>query len=109
MSVQVVVAEPAATIAGSVTSQGKPVPGVPVFLWPVKDETQRQLGGAREILSNTDGTFRFDGLPAGDYRLLATMDVSEVDEEVLILANAPAIHVEVSETAAAQVELWVAP
>ncbi len=64
MSVQVVVAEPAAAISGSVVSQGKPVPGVPVFLWPVKDETQRQLGGTRQILSNTDGTFRFDGLPA---------------------------------------------
>jgi hypothetical protein len=109
MSVQVVVAEPAATISGSVVSQGKAVPGVPVFLWPVKDETQRQVGGTRQILSNTDGTFRFDALPAGDYRLLATQDVSEVDEEILILANAPTIRAEASETAAAELGLWIAP
>lgn len=109
MVVRVVVAEPTGAIAGSVTKDGAATPGAPVFLWPVRDETRRQLGGNRRILSNTDGTFRFDGLPPGDYRLLASFDVSEIDEEALVLTNAPAIHADVSQTAAADLVLWMAP
>jgi hypothetical protein len=106
MSVRVVIAEPAGTIAGSVVKEGNPVPGAPVFLWPVTDEVRRQVGGARQILSNTDGKFRFEWLPPGDYRLLATFDVREVDTEILDQAKAVGIHVAASETPVVELALW---
>ncbi len=109
MSVRVVVAQPAAAIAGSVAKDGNPVPGAPVFLWPVADEVRRQLGGARQIFSNTDGKFRFEGLPPGDYRLLTSFDVREVDAEIVDLANAVKIRAEASESAAVELPLWLAP
>ena len=109
MVVPVVVAEPAGVIAGSVVREGNAVPGAPVFLWPVQDDTQRQLGGTRQILSDTGGKFRFDGLPPGDYRLVASFDVSGIDEEVLLQTNAPTVHAAVSETATKDLGLWIAP
>ena len=109
MTVQVVVAEPAGAIAGGVANAGNPVPGAPVFLWPVKDETRRQLGGPRQLLSNTDGKFRFDGLPPGDYRLLASFDFREVDEELVNLANAVQVRVEAPGPTAADLTVYVAP
>jgi Carboxypeptidase regulatory-like domain len=109
MSVRVVIAEPVGAIAGSVVTEGNPVPGAPVFLWPVADEVRRQLGGTRQILSNTDGRFRFEGLPPGDYRLLASFDVREADAEVMEQANAAKTRAEASESAAVELPLWLAP
>ena len=109
VSVRVVVAEPAGTVGGSVVQDGSPVAGVPVFLWPVLDEVRRKLGGTRQILSNTGGKFRFEGLPPGDYRLLASFDIREADAGILEQANAAKIRVEVSESAAVDLPLWVAP
>lgn len=109
MSLRVLIAEPVAAIAGSVVSEGNPVPGAPVFLWPVADEARRQLGGARQILSNTDGTFRFDGLPPGDYRLLASFDLREANAEIMDQANAPKTRAEASESASVELPLWLAP
>jgi Carboxypeptidase regulatory-like domain len=109
MSVRVVIAEPVGAIAGGVAQGGNPVPGVPVFLWPAADEVRRQLGGTRQILSNTDGKFRFEGLPPGDYRLLASFDIQEADAEIVELANAVKIHAAASESAAVELPLWMAP
>jgi hypothetical protein len=104
-----VIAEPAGTITGGVVQEGNPAPGAPVFLWAVTDEVRRQLGGTRQILTNTDGRFRFEGLPPGDYRLLASFDVREADAEVLDQANAVKIHAEASAVAAVELPLWLAP
>lgn len=108
-SLRVVVAEPAGAIAGSVVTEGAPVPGAPVFLWAVTNEVRRQLGGTRQMLSNTDGKFRFEGLPPGDYRLLASFDVREADAEVVDQANAARIHAEASGLAVVELPLWLAP
>jgi hypothetical protein len=61
------------------------------------------------MLSDTDGGYRFDSLPPGDYLLLATTDVSEVDEQIMAEARAFPVHVEASQTASADVPVWIAP
>jgi hypothetical protein len=109
MSVRVVIAEPAGIITGTVVKEGAPVPGVPVFLWPVAAEVRRQLGGTKQLLSSTDGKFRFEALPLGDYRLLASFDVREVDAQLLDQANAVTIRAAASASEPLELPLWLEP
>jgi hypothetical protein len=103
------VSDQAAEIQGTAKEDGKTVAGVPVFLWPMDASTRRSLGGFRQVLSDTEGRFRFDGLPPGNYRLLASFDVSEVDEDVLEEARATTLEAKPSQTTAVDLLLWNAP
>jgi hypothetical protein len=87
----------------------KPVPGAPVFLWPVADSTRRSLSGPLQALSDTEGRFRFDSLPPGDYRLLASFDVNEIDEELIEMSRAAIVHADASQTANIELPVWIAP
>ncbi|HEV8148420.1 MAG TPA: carboxypeptidase-like regulatory domain-containing protein [Bryobacteraceae bacterium] len=104
------VSEQAAHIAGTVVTRDKnPVAGAPVFLWPVTPEARRSLGGVKQTLSDTSGGYRFDSLPPGDYRLLATFDATFIDEELIEAAQAMAIRVELGKTLMIELPLWIAP
>jgi len=109
MRVQIIVSDKVGQIAGKVTSDGGNAPGVPVFLWPVAEAARRSLKGYVQVLSDTDGEYRFDSLPPGDYLLLATSDVSEVDDQILDEARALSVHVEAAQTANLSLPVWVAP
>jgi hypothetical protein len=108
-TIRITVSDKAGQITGSVMTGDKPTPGVPVFLWPVAESARRSLSGTLQALSNTEGRFRFDGLPPGDYRLLASFDVNEIDEELIELSRAPVTHVEASQTATIELPVWIAP
>lgn len=71
------------TLEGRIVEKKQPRPGVPVFLWPVKPETRRQLGGIPQTISDAEGRFRFEGLPDAEYKVVATADYQEIDEEVI--------------------------
>jgi hypothetical protein len=70
---------------------------------------RRSLGGAPEGLSDTEGRFRFDSLPPGDYRILASFDVNEVDEDLMELSRAAVVHAAASQTATIDLPVWIAP
>lgn len=106
--IRITVSDRSGAIAGTVNSNGQKVPGAPVFLYPVA-ETARKSVGVKQVLSNTDGGFQFTGLPPGDYRVLATFDLNEVEEEALDEARAVTIHVDASQTASLDLQLWLAP
>jgi len=97
--IRIAVSDQAGQIQGRVMAEGKPVPGVPVFLWPVAESSRRSLGGAKEMLSDTGGQFQFDSLPPGDYRVLSSFDLTEIDEEAVELSRAPVVHAGASQTA----------
>lgn len=105
----VVVSSRTGQLAGRVLSDGQPLAGAPVFLWPLAEQARRSLGGAVETLSSGDGSYFFDSLPPGDYRILASFDVYEVDQELLDQSQAPVVHVDASQTANIDLILWVAP
>jgi hypothetical protein len=105
----VTVGDKAAQIAGSVTRDAKGVPGAPVFLWPVAESGRRSLKGYRMVLADTDGKYQFDGLPPGDYRMLATFDFTEVDEGSMDEGLAVTVRAEASRKTGADLVLWVAP
>jgi len=56
-----------------------------------------------------NGRLQFGSLPPGDYRMMATFDLSEVDEESMEVARAVTVHVEPSQTATVALTPWVAP
>lgn len=105
----VTVSDQAVQMQGKVTSDGNAVPGAPVFLWPVAENTRRSLHGYREITADTAGNFSFDGLPPGDYRLLATFDALTIDEEKLDEARAATVHIDSATKPDANLILWIAP
>ena len=107
--IKVVVSDKAGHLGGSVRSDGKAVPGIPVFLWPVAEQARRSLRGKLQTLSDVNGQYRFDGLPPGDYRVLATFDLSDADEESMDIARAPVVHVDASQSTNSDLAPWAAP
>ena len=106
----ITVSDQAGELAGRVMAKSKPVPGAPVFLWPVAVSARRSLPSpVLQRLSDTEGRFHFDGLPPGDYRLLATFDVREIDAELIELSRAVSAHVEAFQTTSIEVPVWIAP
>jgi hypothetical protein len=107
--IRIVISDRAGQIGGTVRHEGKAAPGVPVFLWPVKEETRRMLGGARQLLSDVDGRYRFPGLPPGEYRVVATMDAREASEELAGESKAAAVILSEGQAAGLDLTVWVAP
>ncbi len=107
--IRITVSDQAGQIAGGVMADGQPVAGVPVFLWPVAESARRSLSGSPQTISDTEGRFRFDSLPAGDYRILASFDVNEIDEDLLDLSQAPAVHADAAQVATIDLPVWSAP
>jgi hypothetical protein len=107
--VSIVVADGAGKITGNVMQNAKGVPGAPVFLWPVSDAGKRSLKGYRTVIADTDGKYQFDGLPPGDYRMLATYDFTEIDESSLDEGLAITVHATESQKTSADLPLWVSP
>jgi hypothetical protein len=106
----VTISDRAAQIDGSVVGvDSKAIPGAPVFLWPVTEAARRSIGGTKLVLTDVTGRYQFDGLPPGDYRVLATFDVSEVDAEILDLAGVAVTRLEIGQRLTAELPLWIAP
>ncbi len=103
------ISDKAAQIEGAVTNESSPVAGAPVFLWPVSEQARRSLRGWRSMLTTVDGKFHFDGLPPGDYRILATFDLSEVDADAMEEARAVTVHTTASQMKTLDLPLWSAP
>ena len=99
----------AGTIAGRVREGQKGVPGIPVFLWPVANDVRRRAGGPRTLAANAEGEFRFQGLAPGEYRLIASFDYDEVDEEIVVAADAITLRVEASTVSPAELSPYQAP
>ncbi|MDQ6760120.1 MAG: carboxypeptidase-like regulatory domain-containing protein [Acidobacteriota bacterium] len=108
--IRITVSDQAGQITGGVLGDSsKPVPGIPVFLWPVAETARRSLSGPIQVLSDDAGRFSFGSLPPGDYRLLASFDVNEIDSEIIELSRAPVVHAEASQTARIDLPVWIAP
>ena len=107
--IRIAVSDQSGQITGRVMADGKTVPAAPVFLWPVAESTRRSVGGSLQLLTDTEGRFRFDSLPPGDYRMLASFDVNEIDEDLIEMSRAGVVRAGASQTATVDLPLWVAP
>lgn len=107
--VTITLSDQAATMQGSVMQDSKGVAGASVFLWPTDENARRSLHGFRQTSADIDGHFSFSGLPPGDYRMLATFDVTDIDDEKLDEAHAITVHVDAGSASQAELTLWIAP
>jgi protocatechuate 3,4-dioxygenase beta subunit len=104
------VSDRAAQMEGTVTGpDAKPVAGAPVFIWPMTEMARRSLGGAKLTLADGKGHYQFTGLPPGDYRVLATFDASEGDQEIADAARVPLTRIDASQRLILDLALWIAP
>lgn len=107
--VRIILSEGSGSISGIVSNSAKPSIGAPVFLWPLQSESFRALGGALQVFSDGNGQFRFTGLPAGDYKLVATFDAREASEELMEESKAVTFSVQERQQTAAALALWSVP
>jgi hypothetical protein len=107
--VRVAVLDKAGQITGVVTQDGRAVPGAPVFLWAVDEGSRRSLKGYQAAIADTEGHYRFTGLPPGDYRIFSTYDFTEIDEASVEEAGAITVHASESQRTEANLTVWVAP
>jgi protocatechuate 3,4-dioxygenase beta subunit len=108
--ITVSISDRAAQMEGTVTGpDSKPVAGAPVFIWPMTEMARRSLGGAKLALADAKGHYQFTGLPPGDYRVLATFDASEGDEEIVDAARVPVTRIDASQRLILDLPLWIAP
>ena len=76
---------------------------------PISDSARRILGGVRQLVADVAGKFDFEGLPPGDYRILATFDATEATWELLEEARAATVHLEAGAARNEPAPLWIAP
>ncbi|MFN7939431.1 MAG: carboxypeptidase-like regulatory domain-containing protein [Bryobacteraceae bacterium] len=82
-----------ARIGGFVQHEGRPAIGAPVYLLATSPAVRQRVHGLLEVQSDHEGRFAFQGLPAGDYRILCTVDLDEINEQTLDHARAQTVTV----------------
>jgi hypothetical protein len=107
--IRVALSDKPGRIAGRVMNRTEAVPGVPVFLLPVTASASRSLGGARETLSDSAGRYAFENLPPGDYRVVASLDVNDITDDIAGIPEPLRLTVAPAQAVSSDVPLWVAP
>jgi protocatechuate 3,4-dioxygenase beta subunit len=96
-------------VTGTVTRAGQPVPAAPVYLWPMKETLRRCLHGLQSLLTDTEGKFKFLGLPAGNYLILSSFDLDEINQTTLEDAHAKSVTLSEGATETLALDLYTAP
>jgi hypothetical protein len=79
---------------GVVKGNGDLVPGAPVFLEPYDAPTRQRSADLRTTRTDLQGTYRFDGLPPGIYRVLPTFEYQAPEPADLDFAMAAIVKTE---------------
>ncbi len=105
----IVIASDPAKIEGTVSEGDSPVPGAPVTIRAVEETVNRQANGVHSTFADTDGHFEFQGLPPGDYYILATFDERKPKLGTFQEANAKVISLDPSAAVEVDLTLWLSP
>ncbi len=106
-NVRFTLATGAGSIHGAVKSAGETVAGAPVYLETYDSSTRQRVDELRSTRTDMRGSYRFDGLPPGVYRVLSTFEYQQPDESVMTNASAPSIQVESNSSPKVDLDLYV--
>ncbi|HEU0122752.1 MAG TPA: hypothetical protein VFQ91_19625 [Bryobacteraceae bacterium] len=107
--VRILLSRRAGAIGGVVRQEGKPVPGAPVYAWPVDEINRRRLAGGKEQLAGVDGSYQFTGLPPGEYRVFATFDTRQISAEIAEETQSISIRLSPGQSTIADLSVWRSP
>ncbi|HWE49918.1 MAG TPA: carboxypeptidase-like regulatory domain-containing protein [Bryobacteraceae bacterium] len=96
-------------IHGTVKISNAAAGGAPVFLELYDPATRQRLLDLRETRADMRGNYRFDGLPPGEYRVLATYEYSSPDPNAFDAALPRSLRVESSTNPQVDLELYGIP
>ena len=103
--VRVVVSPRPAQVVGRVTASGSPVVSMLVYLQARDADLRRRLNGPRIARTDSQGKYRFDGLPPGSYLVVSSTEIAEVTLETMQAARASLVTVAEGEGATQDLEL----
>ena len=90
-SVQIGLSKTPARIEGRVQHEGRPAIGAPVYLLATSPSVRQRVHGLLEAQTDHEGKFTFIGLPAGEYRILCTVDLDDINDQTLDHARAESV------------------
>jgi hypothetical protein len=82
------------TLLGVVKSGGEPIAGAPVHLEAYDPSYRKRLLEPLVTRTGMRGEYRFDGLPPGTYRVLATFEYQNPDSAVMDMLPATSVRIE---------------
>jgi hypothetical protein len=97
----------AGTVRGIVKSSGEVVPGAPVYLEAYDPNAGRRVIDLRETRTDLRGTYQFDGLAPGTYRVLATFEYLNPEPAVMENANPRSFRSEPQSALQVDLDLYV--
>ena len=96
-----------AAVQGIVKSLGEVVAGAPVYLEAHDPNTGQRLMELRETRTDVRGSYRFDGVAPGAYRVLATFEYLNPEPAIMDGANARSFRSEPKTTSQMDLDLYV--
>ncbi len=106
VSIDVRLAGNAAMVEGTVKQGVNFSISTPVYLYPVDADVRRRMYGYRTMLTGPKGEFKFDGVAPGQYLILSTWDLDEIDEAALTGAGARSLTLGQGQRETADLTLW---
>jgi len=95
------------SLHGIVKALGDAVVGAPVYLEAYDPDSRRRLTDLRSTRTDLRGGYRFDGLPPGTYRVLATFEYQAPDTAAMDLAAAHQVAVESPSDSQLDLDLYI--
>jgi hypothetical protein len=105
--VKVVLSTAQASLHGKVIDAGKVAAGAPVFLEPLDLEWGAGLLTMRTARTDSQGRYRFTGLPPGNYRVVSSFDFGEPNRKDMDAGRAVTIAVKEGAETNQDLELFV--
>lgn len=106
ISVRVDLLDKPGSIEGRVTFEGRPAIGAPVYLLATSPQVRQRVHGLLEVEADQEGRFRFVSLPAGEYRIISTVDLDEINDQTLDYVRAQSVTVSEGATQSVVISLY---
>jgi len=94
------------SLHGTVKANGDLVAGAPVYLETYDPDSRKRLTELRTARTDLRGSYRFDGLAPGTYRVLATFEYQAPDSTALDLARARQVEAEATKDLQMDLDLY---